>query len=63
MPPNKPFMLRVPMFAKMKLKEPVGLGDLVTKATKAVGIAPCKGCSRRAQTLNAWVTIGSSTKK
>ena len=29
-----------------------GLGDLVAKATKALGIKPCGGCLKRQQMLN-----------
>jgi|GEM_PF-2206120 len=32
-----------------------GLGDIVAVATKAVGIAPCGGCQRRREALNAAV--------
>jgi hypothetical protein len=36
----------------------VGLGDLVTRVTYSVGLAPCGGCQRRAEALNRWMTIG-----
>ena len=32
----------------------VGLGDLVAKATKAVGIKPCGPCEQRRRKLNRW---------
>jgi len=32
--------------------EPVGLGDVIKRATTAVGIRPCGGCERRAERLN-----------
>jgi len=35
----------------------VGLGDLIKKATYAVGIKPCGGCERRAAALNRWMTF------
>jgi len=35
----------------------VGLGDAISRAASAVGIAPCGGCGRRAQALNAWVSF------
>tara|TARA_R100000808_G_C2142357_1_gene150139 strand:- start:1043 stop:1306 length:264 start_codon:yes stop_codon:yes gene_type:complete len=34
---------------------PVGLGDTIAKATKAVGIKPCKGCRKRQAKLNRLV--------
>jgi hypothetical protein len=33
----------------------VGLGDLIKRATSAVGIKPCGGCQRRAAALNRWM--------
>jgi len=35
----------------------VGLGDVIKRATYAVGIKPCGGCARRAATLNRWMTF------
>lgn len=38
--------------------EPVasrGLGDTVAKITKAIGVRPCGGCSKRQATLNRLV--------
>lgn len=32
-----------------------GLGDLVARVTKAVGIKPCGGCQKRQVTLNKLV--------
>lgn len=34
------------------LKGEVGLGDLIKRATSAVGIKPCGGCQKRAERLN-----------
>ncbi|MER8236478.1 hypothetical protein ACIRQY_22585 [Streptomyces sp. NPDC101490] len=39
-------------------EDDIGLGDLVTRATRAVGVAPCGGCARRAERLNRWVGFG-----
>ena len=36
-----------------------GLGDLVAKGAKALGITECGGCSRRRATLNRWVPFGA----
>jgi hypothetical protein len=32
--------------------EAIGLGDVIKRATSAVGISPCGGCQRRAAALN-----------
>jgi len=39
------------------LKSGVSLGDLVAKATKAVGIQPCGGCKGRQSALNNAVRL------
>jgi hypothetical protein len=31
-----------------------GLGDVVAKVSKSVGIQPCGGCKKRQQALNDW---------
>lgn len=36
----------------------VGLGDVIKRATTAVGIKPCGGCQQRAVALNRWLTFG-----
>ncbi|QDY79442.1 hypothetical protein [Streptomyces qinzhouensis] len=46
--------VRVPGFVR---EEEIGLGDLVSRATRAVGVAPCGGCTRRARRMNEWVTF------
>jgi len=35
----------------------VGLGDIVTMATAAMGIRPCARCHERAARLNEWMPI------
>jgi hypothetical protein len=37
--------------------EDVGLGDVVKRATSAVGIKPCGACARRAAALNRWLVF------
>ncbi|MGH8906519.1 MAG: hypothetical protein ACRD0K_08380 [Egibacteraceae bacterium] len=44
-----PYRVRLPGFVK---DEEVGLGDVVKRATSAVGVRPCGGCARRAAALN-----------
>ena len=51
---RKPFRVRLPGFIPA---EEVGLGDVIKRATYAVGIKPCGGCAGRAATLNRWVTL------
>lgn len=41
------------------IDEPTGLGDVIQRATSAVGITPCGGCVRRAERLNRWITFVS----
>jgi hypothetical protein len=37
--------------------EDVGLGDVIKRATSAIGVKPCGGCHRRAAALNRWMTF------
>lgn len=37
-----------------------GLGDMVARVTKAIGIAPCGGCQKRRELLNK-VSFGVET--
>jgi hypothetical protein len=46
-----PYRIRLPGFVAGK---EVGLGDVIKRATSAVGIRPCVGCERRAAALNRW---------
>jgi hypothetical protein len=50
----EPYRVRLPGFIK---EEEIGLGDLVKRATYAMGIKPCGGCERRAAALNRWVVF------
>jgi hypothetical protein len=49
-----PYRVRVPGFISDK---EVGLGDVIKRATYAVGIKPCGSCARRAATLNRWMVF------
>jgi hypothetical protein len=53
--PRVPRRVRLPGFAA---DEAIGLGDAITRVTRAVGIRPCDGCKRRAAALNHWLVIG-----
>jgi hypothetical protein len=44
-----PRSIRLPGFVS---EEQVGLGDVIKRATSALGIRPCGGCERRAAQLN-----------
>lgn len=41
----------------------VGLGDVIKRATYAIGLKPCGGCERRAATLNRWVRFSGRRQK
>ena len=44
--------VRLPGFL---VEEEIGLGDVVKRATYAMGIKPCGGCEKRAAALNRWM--------
>ena len=52
--PREPHQVRLPGFIA---DEEIGLGDVVKRATYAVGIRPCTGCARRAAALNRWLVF------
>ena len=45
------YQVRLPGFIT---DEEIGLGDVIKRATYAIGIKPCGGCERRAAALNRW---------
>ncbi len=49
---DRSYRVRLPGFITDK---DVGLGDVIKRATSAVGIKPCGGCTRRAAALNRWM--------
>lgn len=51
---RQPYRVRLPGFIT---DEDVGLGDVIKRATTAVGIRPCGGCGRRAAALNRWLAF------
>lgn len=51
---RNPHRIRLPGFVT---DEEIGLGDLVKRATSAIGIKPCGGCRRRAEALNRWLVF------
>jgi len=48
----QPHRVRMPGFVK---DEDIGLGDVIKRATYAMGIKPCAGCEKRAAALNRWM--------
>lgn len=50
----EPVRLRLPKFL---IEEEIGLGDVIKRATYAIGIKPCLGCERRAASLNRRITF------
>jgi len=52
--------LRLPRFL---IGEPVGLGDIVKRITKVVGVTPCAACEQRAARLNSWVRFAQPERR
>jgi hypothetical protein len=50
----EPYKVRLPGFI---IDDKIGLGDVVRRATYAVGIKPCNGCQRRAAVLDRWIVF------
>ena len=55
---KKPLNVRLPGFFA---GNEIGLGDLIKRATSAIGIKPCGGCERRASTLNNLIVFNRKT--
>lgn len=51
---REPYRIRLPGFIS---EQDLGLGDVVKRATHAIGIKPCGGCARRAAALNRWMVF------
>jgi hypothetical protein len=51
-PERQPHRVRLPGFL---IDEETGLGDVIKRATYAMGIKPCGGCEQRAAALNRWM--------
>jgi hypothetical protein len=56
----RPFEVRVPGFVT---DEEIGLGDVIKRATAAVGVRPCGGCGRRAAALNQRVVFAPGARR
>jgi hypothetical protein len=53
---NPVWTVRLPGFL---IDEPLGVGDIIKRATNLAGIKPCTGCTRRAFRLNRWLQFYS----
>lgn len=53
-PHRQPHRVRLPGFL---IEKEIGLGDVIKRATYAMGIKPCGGCDSRATALNRWMTF------
>jgi hypothetical protein len=51
-PAHPRYEARLPGFV---VDTPVGLGDVIKRATSSVGVRPCGGCQQRATALNRWI--------
>lgn len=52
--------VRRPVRLPVRLEGVIGLGDVVTRVAKVVGLQPCDGCRRRAEALNRVLTFTGS---
>jgi hypothetical protein len=50
--PEKPRRLRLPPIVK---PEDEGVGDVISRLSRSVGITPCQSCRERQQRLNDWM--------
>ena len=57
---RQPYRVRLPGFIT---DEDIGLGDVIKRATFAVGIRPCGSCEQRAVALNRWLTFSDRRPK
>jgi hypothetical protein len=57
---RQPYRVRLPGFIS---DEEIGLGDVIKRATYAIGIRACAGCERRAAALNRWMVFSGRRSK
>lgn len=55
---HEPYKVRLPGFL---VEKEIGLGDVIKRATSAVGIKPCGSCEQRAAMLNNWFVFTGKT--
>lgn len=51
---SQPHRVRLPGFVS---DQDIGLGDVIKRATSAIGIQPCGSCEKRAALLNRWLVF------
>lgn len=51
---QEPHRVRLPGFIS---DQDVGLGDVLSRMSYAVGVQPCGGCASRASALNRWMVF------
>ncbi|MGH7801048.1 MAG: hypothetical protein ACREOW_10550 [Thermodesulfobacteriota bacterium] len=54
------YRVRLPGFIA---ENDIGLGDVIKRATSAIGIRPCGGCEHRSATLNRWIVFSGRHSK
>lgn len=54
MPDPRPHRVRLPGFIT---ETEIGLGDVIKRATSAIGIRPCDDCAKRAAMLDRWMVF------
>lgn len=57
---HQPHRIRLPGFISDK---DIGLGDVIKRATSAVGIRPCSPCVKRAAALNRWLVFSGRRRQ
>ena len=57
---QQPFRIRLPGFVT---DDEVGLGDVIKRATSAIGAPPCGGCARRAAMLNQFLLFDGRRRR
>jgi hypothetical protein len=57
---RQPHRVRLPGFIS---DEDIGLGDVIKRATYAIGIRACGGCERRAAALDRWMVFSGRRSK
>lgn len=55
-----PYRVRLPGFIS---DQDIGLGDVIKRATSAVGIRPCDDCAKRAAMLNRWMVFSGRPRR
>ena len=51
---QKPYKVSLPGFL---VENEIGLGDVIKRATSAMGVKPCSSCENRAVMLNNWFVL------